>query len=285
MSAPADPEFRVRRMARADLDLIRQWADAEGWNPGLHDAGAFHAADPDGFFLGERDGEPVGCVSCVRYGDRYGFLGQYIVRPGFRGRGYGLRIWQEGMRHLAGRTVGLDGVLAQQANYERSGFRLAHHHVRYQGAGGGVPAAGVTDVSAVPFADLALYDARMFGADRSAFLRAWVGLTGATALGVVSGGRLVGYGVIRPSSGGFKIGPLFAADRKVADAVFRSLLARVPGAAVCVDVPEAAANPDAAELVARHGWAEVFRTARMYAGEPPAVPVREVYGVTSLELG
>src|SRR3712207_6914266 len=32
---------------------ILDWAAAEGWNPGLRDADAFWAADPDGFMLAE----------------------------------------------------------------------------------------------------------------------------------------------------------------------------------------------------------------------------------------
>ena len=61
-------------------------------NPGLFDAESFHAADPDGFLLGELDGEPIGSVSAVRYGTEFGFLGFYIVKPAYRGQGYGLRL-------------------------------------------------------------------------------------------------------------------------------------------------------------------------------------------------
>ena len=55
----------VRKMAEADLALALEWAAAEGWNPGLHDAHCFYAADPQGFFVGEREGVPIGCVSAV----------------------------------------------------------------------------------------------------------------------------------------------------------------------------------------------------------------------------
>ena len=68
---------------------------------------------------------------------RFAFLGFYIVRPDLRGRGYGLRIWNAAVDHAGGRTIGLDGVVAQQENYKKSGFRLAYANVRY---GGRVPA-------------------------------------------------------------------------------------------------------------------------------------------------
>ena len=92
------PELVVRRMAESELNLALEWAAAEGWNPGLHDAECFYAADPEGFFLGEfADGEPIGCVSAVAYDKHYGFLGFYIVKPQYRGRGFGLQLWDAAM--------------------------------------------------------------------------------------------------------------------------------------------------------------------------------------------
>ena len=67
--------------------------------------------------------------------DRFAFLGFYIVRPELRGRGFGLRLWQAGLAHAGSRAVGLDGVVAQQDNYRKSGFKLAYRSIRY----GGVP--------------------------------------------------------------------------------------------------------------------------------------------------
>ena len=125
-------DFQVRPMRREELAFAIDLAAREGWNPGLNDAECFFAADPGGFLIGELAGEPIGCISAVSYAGRYGFIGLYMVRPEFRGRGYGLRMWQAAMARLRGHNVGLDGVPAQQANYARSGFRLAYRNVRYQ---------------------------------------------------------------------------------------------------------------------------------------------------------
>lgn len=99
----------IRSMAAHELAWVLDQAADEGWNPGLEDAVAFHAADPGGFLLGQVDGEPVGCISAVCYGPGFGFLGFYIVRPAFRGRGHGLALWRAAMARLGARTVGLDG--------------------------------------------------------------------------------------------------------------------------------------------------------------------------------
>src|ERR1700754_624217 len=124
MSAAVDTsdDFTVRPMRLDEVEHAIQWAQQEGWNPGLHDAACFRAADPDGFFIGTLRDEPVGSISAVRYGEHFGFIGLYIVKPEFRGEGFGFRIWQHAMAYLAGRNIGLDGVVAQQDNYRQSGF-------------------------------------------------------------------------------------------------------------------------------------------------------------------
>jgi hypothetical protein len=176
-------------MRRGEFALTRDWA-AEGWNPGLHDAACFYETDPDGFFLAELDGEPIACLSCVAYDDSFGFVGLYIVRPEFRGQEYGIQVWRAGIAHLETRNVGLDGVLAQVGNYERSGFARAYYHLRYQGRGGGRHPAGVVRLSAVPFDDVLANDRRCFPAPRLRFLRGWLALRGSVSLGCLREGRL-----------------------------------------------------------------------------------------------
>ena len=41
-----------RTATLADVQNMLDWATSEGWNPGLEDAAAFYAADPEGFFQG-----------------------------------------------------------------------------------------------------------------------------------------------------------------------------------------------------------------------------------------
>ncbi|MFF3620638.1 GNAT family N-acetyltransferase [Streptomyces sp. NPDC002467] len=281
--------FEIAGASAADMEMIRGWADEEGWNPGDSDRFAFAVADPEGFLVGRLDGEPVACVSAVRYGAGFGFLGFYIARPAHRGQGYGIRMWDAAMRRLDGRLVGLDGVVAQQDNYRKSGFRHAWNNMRYEGVprggveGGADGRVEIVDAASLPFARLAAYDRRFFPEPRDAFLSAWTSLPGRTALAVVRDGRIQGLGVIRPSSGAHRIGPLYAADPAVADALLRGLARSAAGAAVAVDVPDA--NPRAAGLFEALGLEPTFETARMYTGPTPELPSAELFGVTSLELG
>ncbi|MEV7582449.1 GNAT family N-acetyltransferase [Streptomyces erythrochromogenes] len=282
--------FEITGASAADMEMIRGWADEEGWNPGDSDRFAFAVADPEGFLVGRLDGEPVACISAVRYGAGFGFIGFYIARPAFRGRGYGIRLWRAGMERLDGRLVGLDGVVDQQDNYRKSGFRSAWNNVRLEGVpqAGGDAADGdggveIVDAATLPFGLLAAYDRRFFPAPRDAFLSAWTGLPGRTALAAVRDGRIEGLGVIRPCSAAHRIGPLYAATPAVAAALLRRLARHAPGCLVAVDVPDA--NPEATALFKGLGLVPTFEAARMYTGPAPDLALAELFGVTSLELG
>lgn len=54
------------------------WAEQKGWNPGLGDATAFHAADPAGFLLRRVDGLPAAAVSMVNHSPEFPFPGLYL---------------------------------------------------------------------------------------------------------------------------------------------------------------------------------------------------------------
>ena len=275
--------LRVRRMTRGDVDFAIELATKQGWNPGIHDAECFYAADPDGFFVGELDGEPIGCVSAVAYSESFGIMGLYIVKPKFRGMGLGSRMIEKGLAYLEGRNVGGDSVLQQEEYYRRYGFRRAHFSYRYEGVGGGSMPAGVVDISQVPFDDLAVYDAAVFSCPRPRFLKCWIDQPEGRALAVVENGRLAGYGVIRRCRKGYKIAPLFADDPRLAQRLFDALRSHALGKPVFMDTPEP--NMAAVALAARHKMKVVFQTLRTYNKGKPPIPLERVYGMTSFELG
>ncbi len=278
-------DLSIRTMRPDEIAIAVDWAAAEGWNPGLADAACFATVDPDGFLIGELDGAPAATVSCVNYGARFAFLGFYIVREDLRGRGFGLRIWKAAIAHAGLRVIGLDGVVAQQQRYKKSGFALAYANVRYGGAAAppDVPPAGVVPLSEVPLATVEADDATVFPAPRAAFLSAWIGSPGHIGRALVRDGRLAAWGVIRPCRKGSRIGPLIADDRAGAEAVLAALLAGAGGGEIFLDVPSV--NRDAVALAQDLGLAPVFETARMYTGAIPPLRLERVFGVTTFELG
>jgi len=276
---------RIRTMRPEEISIAVNWAAAEGWNPGLADDVCFASADSEGFFIGELDGEAAATVSCVNYGESFSFLGFYIVREDLRGRGYGLQIWNAAMAHAGARVIGLDGVVAQQDNYRKSGFMLAYANIRYGGtiAATAAPRENVVALSKIPFAAVDAFDATVFPAPRTAFLRCWIDVPGHVGRALIRDGALAGWGVIRPCRTGHKIGPLFADDRAAAETILSSLLASVGKSEIFLDVP--GINRDAVALAQDFGLAPVFETARMYTGAIPQLRLERVFGVMTFELG
>jgi hypothetical protein len=226
----------------------------------------------------------VGSITVVNYDDRFAFLGFYIVRPQWRGRGIGMALWRAGMAHAGDRLVGLDGVPDQQANYRRSGFVYAWRNLRFSGR----IAAAPPDAALIPLDrrhldDVAALDRTVFPAAREGFLEAWLTAEGHLPLGHLSAGRLDGFAVLRPCREGAKVGPLVAPDRAVAESLLDGLAARFGDGPLFLDVPDA--NPGAVALAEARGMRPMFETARMYTGEAPAVDLTRVFGVTTFELG
>lgn len=269
-----------------DLARAIDWAAAEGWNPGLDDANAFFAADNSGFFMGWLGERPVSAISLVKYGTGFAFLGLYIVDPEFREKGLGLATWNAALNSAPGRVIGLDGVVAQQDNYRKSGFILAHNNIRYGGKIGtaGAQDPAIREVTAELLRALAKYDRGFFPEERNEFIGRWTtGPATHHALAFVDGGTLQGYGVIRACRQGHKIGPLFAETPQIAERLFMALAAKAGGAEVFLDVPEP--NSQAVSLAEIFGMSPVFETARMYRGPEPALPLGKIYGITTFELG
>lgn len=277
--------LHIRPMRPDEILIVIDWAAIEGWNPGLDDAACFATVDPGGFLIGEIDGEPAATISCVNYDPRFAFLGFYIVRPDLRGRGYGLQIWNAAIAHAGPRTIGLDGVVAQQRNYERSGFVHAYANVRYGGAlaAANTTRADIIDLATIPLAQVAASDALVFPAPRPAFLQSWIGAPGHIGRGMIRDGKLAAWGVIRPCRTGHKIGPLVAVDRAAAESVLSALVDAIGGGEMFLDVPSI--NADAVALATELGLAPVFETARMYTGPIPPLRLDRVFGVATFELG
>jgi GNAT superfamily N-acetyltransferase len=274
----------IRPLTLPEVDELLGWAKAEGWNPGIADAAPFRAADHGGFFGCFSEGRMAAGISAVRYSADYAFIGLYISRPDCRGKGFGRAVWDHAMASLDGRTIGLDGVPAQQGNYAMMGFVPAYRTWRWSGR---FPAltrasADIVTVTDTLLPAISAFDRRAFPAPREAFLEAWL-KPPRIALALLRGDTIRGYGVLRRCHDGFKIGPLFAETPEEAERLFAALAREAKDEPLAIDVPE-----DQAEFsihLSGFGFTRGFDTARMYRGAPPRLEERLVFGVTTLELG
>ncbi|RWM95249.1 MAG: GNAT family N-acetyltransferase [Mesorhizobium sp.] len=273
----------IRTLTASEVEKLVEWAAREGWNPGIDDAAALRAADPEGFISAFVTGEMVAGISAVAYGAEFGFIGLYICRPDRRGEGHGKAVWDAGMARLGDRIVGLDGVAEQRANYQHKGFVPAYETVRFSGRPARLTGGReIRSVAAAETAEILAYDRQCFPAPREAFLREWLQPPRIAMMSTGSTG-LAGYGVARRCREGFKIGPLFADDMETALALMAELTGRTAGEALHIDVP--ATQIGFTAVLQAVGMVPGFTTTRMYRGGKPGNVPSKVFGITTLELG
>ncbi|QHQ35254.1 GNAT family N-acetyltransferase [Algicella marina] len=276
----------IRVMTLADMETVLGWAQDEGWNPGLEDAAAYLAADPSGFLVNEQAGRPVAAVSVVNHTDNFAFLGLYLCHPEYRGRGFGYETWLAGLEHAGDRTIGLDGVPAQQANYRKSGFDMSGKTFRYEGRIPPIRCDAITPPRDKESNLLVHRYEEAFGYSMPTFLTHWFSDTKNRRTFILRDGSLLrGAVTIRRCAEGCKAGPLFATTAEEAKLLLAHGASVFGVDQITIDIPDTQSLPSEFERIS--GLACSFTTARMYRGTPPS-PETSFAGLVStatLELG
>ncbi|MEI6642757.1 MAG: GNAT family N-acetyltransferase [Novosphingobium sp.] len=279
-------------MTYAEALQIFALARAEDWNPGTFDLACAWASDPEAFIALRHQEAMIAGGSIFRHSADFGFMGLFIVEPRYRGLGLGRRLWHDRLARLRARlapdaVIAMDGVFEMERFYAAGGFVPAYATTRYEGMARPVPATAVDFALQIDWAPrhdaiLAL-DRKTVPYDRTGLLSCWLALPETIQAMAIRDGELVGFGLARPASAGFKIGPLIAGEPQVARALLADMVARIEGHQIQIDVP--APNNEGAALALSYGLAPVFGCRRMYFGRKPAEGLSSVYAGMSLEFG
>lgn len=107
--------FTIEQLQEKDVSAFYELPKGEQWNPGFENAVINEIFDPKDkqILVGKINNQVMGSISCCRYGD-YGWIGVYIIKKEFRGKGLGIQLWNQAMERLSGcKVIGLDGVEAR----------------------------------------------------------------------------------------------------------------------------------------------------------------------------
>ena len=271
------------------MKMLMQWAEEEGWNPGLCDADIFWKTDPNGYYGYYLQEKLIAGGAIISYDKAFGFMGLFIVSPEYRSLGIGRKLWHQRRNFLLSRlnknaSIGMDGVVAMQSFYNKGGFEIAFRDERYEKTG--EPFAvdhHIADIAEQNFNTILSYDKKCFGFPRPQFMIPWLKQPLAKKFQYLDGGILKGFAVVRKTVKGYKIGPLFADNETVAEELYKACLNSVAGESVYLDIP--LNNPGAVNLVRKYNAAYVFECARMYSGKAPETETGKVFGLTTFELG
>lgn len=276
---------KVFWMRESELEQTLDWARLEGWNPGLNDAKLFYKADPNGFFGVLIDDEIIAMGSAVRYDSCFAFCGLYIVRPQYRGNGYGMALTKERLRQCGTRNIGIDGVLENVHLYEKIGYKKYYNNIRYQfeAIDIGLPYKKICPIHDIHFRYINKYDRQCFPACRSDFLYSWVNDSNAVSYACIENNQVRGYIVRRKCHDGYRIGPLFADNSIIAECLLLACQQNIKGESIFIDIPDI--NRETKSLVSNFKMKQVFATSRMYTKELPNLNYYKMFGVSTLELG
>jgi GNAT superfamily N-acetyltransferase len=279
-------DLKFQKLDFEGLKSLVKWAEEEGWNPGLNDAEVFWKTDPDGYYGYYYKGELIAGGSIVSYEGQFGFMGFFIVKPGYRSHGIGRKLWYQRRDTLISRlnksaTIGMDGVIAMQPFYNKGGFEIEFRDERHERIGEGFEIdKSISSIEEKNFDSILSYDKKSFGFSRPQFLIPWLKQSTVKTFKYVEDKKLKGFAVIRKANKGC---PLFADNPEIAEELYKACLNSVIGEPLYIDIPMI--NQEAVALIKKYNTTYVFECARMYYGKPPDIEINKVFGITTFELG
>jgi len=282
-------ELQFQKLDKDGLKTLVEWAEKEGWNPGLYDVDVYWVTDPEGFYGYYRDGDLIAGGSIVSYNKEFGFMGFFIVMPEYRSSGIGRKLWYQRRDTLLARlnegaSIGMDGIVAMQSFYRKGGFEVAFRDIRYEitGAEFGLD-KNISSINDDDIKSILAYDKKCFGFLRPQFMKPWLKLPNNKTFKYPEDDKLKGFAIVRKANTGYKICPLFADNEKIAEELFKACLNSVVGELLYIDIP--AINQGSVNLIKKYNAKYIFECARMYFGKPPDIEIDKIFGLTTFELG
>jgi GNAT superfamily N-acetyltransferase len=269
--------------------LLGRLNASEGWNLCPDAPAVWLSHDPGCYLVGRVNGTPIATINAFRYDDSYGFITCYWVAPEHRGKGYGLRLFQEAVSHLSGCNIGLFAVPDEVSAYEKSGFiAQADSAANYRGRAIHRPVSSrIVPYDAALFDAIAAYDRTVFPCARSSFLRQWLAVPNFVVRVCVEGGAVRGFALLCSGVDYPEIHPVFADNLEIALELVASLANEVP-AGGDIGIVVQTGNPQAGaffEGLAEYAFVPVISCRVMHTNGQPDVDAAKVWAPTSLDLG
>jgi ribosomal protein S18 acetylase RimI-like enzyme len=285
--------LHIRRMTAADVPLGMRLKAQAGWNQTEADWLRFLDMQPDGCFVAELDGSPVGTSVGCMFG-AVAWIAMVLVDESVRGLGVGTALALHAVRFVeeqGATSIRLDATPRGQPVYEKLGFMPQYELARYAGALGQracQPRSRPATAAALRIAIQADYDA-VFALDyavtqteRRKFLARLFDERPAQVHVVDRQGRIEGYLAIRRGSAAVQLGPCIA-SAEAGERLLTDAIRRFAAAQVYLDAP---CNLDRARQFAEASGLAVQRTfMRMCRGVPIGEDRDRLWASSGPELG
>ncbi|MHB9024979.1 MAG: GNAT family N-acetyltransferase [Armatimonadota bacterium] len=276
----------IRTMTPADIPFGLRLKREANWNQVEGDWRRFLLLEPDGCFVAEWSGEPVGTLAVCILGP-VAWVGMVLVDARMRGKGVGTALMRHALDYLDGLgvpTVRLDATPLGRPLYEKLGFAHEYELARFDGVlPPGERSPGVLPYSSADQEEIIALDRLVSGADRRKLLEHLLRERGEEAGVVREEGRLTGYVLSRAGAQALFIGPCMAATEQAGNILLADAFGRYAGERVYVDIP--LANVPAMALATAAGLTVQRLLLRMYRGVAPQDRPLQLWASSGPEKG
>lgn len=275
----------IRPMTVADLPRGLALSRQAGWNQTESDWRRFLDLEPDGCFVAELDGTPVGTTTTCTFGP-VAWVAMVLVDVDARRQGVGSALLRHALDFLDGqgaKTVRLDATAAGQRVYEKLGFVPEYPLARYEGVASHTRTqCEAAPVTASLMSELTAFDQQMTGTPRAKLLTRLFRESPETVRVLCRADEIKGYVAMRPGANAVQIGPCVATAEAGAS-LLGEALDRCAGRPVFVDVPYESTG--AVTLVESVGLTVQRRFTRMYRGDSVSDNVSSLWASSGPEKG
>jgi GNAT superfamily N-acetyltransferase len=229
----------IRLMTSQDVPLGMRLKEQAGWNQMETDWRRCLALQPDGCFVAEFDGTPVGTTTTCVFGT-LAWVAMVLVDPAMRRRGIGQALLDHALAFLDDRgirSVRLDATPLGRPLYEKRGFVEEYTLARYEGTAPSTPIEERVIAAQPEHREAVLkLDREATGTDRKTLAEHLFAESPEEWRVVLDGREIAGFTAARRGSRAWHIGPC-AATTEVGALLLADALGRHAGQRVFVDIP------------------------------------------------
>jgi len=276
--------MKIRRMTIDDLPLGLRLTRQAGWNQIEADWRRFLSMEPDGCFVAEMDGSPLGTTTTCVF-DSVAWIAMVLVEKSVRGRGIGTGLLKHAIDYLKERnvkTIRLDATPAGRPIYEKLGFVPEYELARYEGISQKSEVRLLTSDLRPLTCDIIDFDRRMTGTNREKMLARLFEKFPELVRVVRRDNQVQGYVAGRPGANATQVGPCIATG-SAGVSLLSDARSRCVGKSVFLDVPldnaGAVKMAEAAQLTVQRCFT------RMHLGEPAKDDVQAIWASSGPEKG
>jgi len=283
-------QVRIRDMVLSDMDSLMKLKNAEGWNQLEKDWALLISYKESVNLVAVLDKRIVGTITAINYDNTVAWIGMMLVDRDYRGRGISKLLMLDAIDKLKKcKSIKLDATPAGKPVYLKLGFLIEYTLYRMTNHSASKISLGdnpvdTEKISPSDIAEVAAFDKRVFGADRTELITSLYEDCPVSAWLVRENNSITGFCLGRQGQNFTQIGPVYASSGKHAEALIRSAINQTTGRALVVDIP--AAKSETKAWLEECGFISQRPFDRMYLRNNPHPGIIDnLYLIAGPELG